>query len=412
VIDGNVTFKTCRKAPPGDHLAYTTSMGRDSGEELQVEVITSLAPLIRLQPDYVHLQAVSGNVLPFALYEWHITWCRHFLGNHDGIVDEPLFHVFRTADGACVGLVPLIRTRRRMGGIAVHSLSLLGADPAITEIRGSLVQPGFEWPVARALHQELNRRHDWNWIHWMGSTDAFGMAVGQLRQLQWEPLQPSCVLDLPPTWEQFRAGLKRNIRESLRHCYNSLKRDGHPFTVPIAADPASVRIALQRLFVLHSLRAHMTDTVAHPDRFATPFLRGFVDEVCETMADRGLVRVFQIEIAGQIVASRIGFLIGDSLYLYYSGFDPAWSRYGVMTTAVAEAIKYAIAHGLKTVNLSPGNDVSKTRWGPREVPHQAAYEAARDPRSRLVTHAYLHARSGKGIQGRLLRRLMKGRRMW
>ena len=393
-------------------MAYTASSARDSAEEVQVEVVTSLAQVMRLQPDYVHLQTVSGDVLPFAQHEWHVTWCREFLGNHDGIVDEPLFHVFRAADGACVGLVPLIRTRRHIGGIAVCSLSLLGADPAITEIRGSLVQPGFEWPVARALSQELNRRRDWNWIHWMGPGDGFSAAVGRLRQLAWEPLQPGCVLDLPPTWEQFRAGLKRNIRESLRHCYNSLKRDGHHFSLQIAADRASVRIALQRLFVLHTLRAHMTDTVAHPDRFATPLLRGFVHEVCEALADRGLVRVFQIEIAGQIVASRIGFLIGDSLYLYYSGFDPAWSRYSVMTTAVAEAIKYAIAHGLKTVNLSPGNDVSKMRWGPREVPHQTAYESAANLRSRVVTHAYLQARSGAGIQGRLLRRLMKGRRMW
>lgn len=395
-----------------DHSAYAAPSGHHCAGEIQLEVSTSLDEVTELLPDYVHLQAATGNVLPFALYEWHVTWCRHFLGSHGGIVDEPLFHVFRAADGTCVGIVPLIRTRRSVAGIAVCSLGLLGADPAITEIRGSLVQPGYEWPIARALDTAMNGGGDWDWIHWVATADDFGAAIGRLRQLRWEPLQPAFVVDLPPTWDQFRAGLRRNVRESLRHCYNSLKRDGHAFSLQIAAGGNSVRMALERLFTLHGMRARMAGTVAHPDRFASSFLRGFVHEVCEGLADRGMVRVFQIEIAGQIVAARIGFLVGDSLYLYYSGFDPAWSRYSVMTTVVAEAIKYAIAGGLRTVNLSPGDDVSKTRWGPREVSYQTAHESAGRLRSRLVGHAYLTARAGEGLQGWLLRRLMRGRRKW
>jgi hypothetical protein len=35
---------------------------------------------------------------------------------------------------------------------------------------------------------------------------------------------------------------------------------------------------------------------------------------------------------------------------------------------VAEAIKWAIEKGLKTINLSTGRDQSKLRWRPTEVP--------------------------------------------
>jgi CelD/BcsL family acetyltransferase involved in cellulose biosynthesis len=94
---------------------------------------------------------------------------------------------------------------------------------------------------------------------------------------------------------------------------------------------------------------------------------------------------------------RIGFVVGDSLYLYYSGYDPEWSRYSVMTTTVAEAIKYAIAHRLKTVNLSSGNDVSKTRWGPRELQYTSAYEQRDRLRSRLASRAYVRTHSGEGL---------------
>ena len=382
------------------------------GADLKVEVVRSLAGVAGLQPDFAHLQVLTGNTLPFALFEWQFAWCTHFLGHDSSIQDQPLFHVVRTPAGSCVAIIPLILSKRRIGGLQASSMGLLGADPAITELRTSLVQPGYEAAVAAALNDSLNTVRDWDWIHWISTVDEFSENLGRLRSLAWLPAAPSYVLDLPATWEQFRAGLKRNIRESLRHCYNSLKRDGHDFTLNIASDAPAVRKALDRLFELHALRAGMNGTVDHPNRFAGAPLRRFIHDACAALAARNVVRVFQIELAGQVVASRIGFVVGDSLYLYYSGFDPQWARYSVMTTTVAEAIKYAIQQGLRTVNLSPGTDVSKTRWGPREVPYVTAYEHSGRLRSRLVRHAYVKARSGQGIQGWLLKRLLAGRRSW
>ena len=83
-----------------------------------------------------------------------------------------------------------------------------------------------------------------------------------------------------------------------------------------------------------------------------------------------------------------------------------------MTTTVAEAIKYAIAQGLDTVNLSPAIDISKTRWSPRQVEYRSAYQQGRRLRSRLARRAYMKARSGAGLQSRLLQQLIPARRNW
>jgi hypothetical protein len=83
-----------------------------------------------------------------------------------------------------------------------------------------------------------------------------------------------------------------------------------------------------------------------------------------------------------------------------------------MTTTVAEAIKYAITSGLKTVHLSMFRDTSKTRWGPREIPYRIAYESCERLRSRLARSAYLAIRSDAGIQSKLLQRLITARRDW
>ena len=383
-----------------------------SSSELTVHVIYGLEGVAELEGDFARLQAVTGNTLPFALFEWQLAWCRHFRRQDPAVGDEPLFHVVRNREGDCVAIVPLILTRRRVGMLRIVSLGLMGADPAITEIRTSLVQPGYADSVAQALSVSLPKDSEWDWIQWTGMCDEFCAALGRRRGLEWLPVPPSYVLDLPPSWDMFRAGLKRNIRESLRHCYNSLKRDGHTFVLDVVATPDSVHAALERLFVLHALRAAMPGSIPHPNHFVAEGVRRFLHEVCGKLAARDIVRVFQLTIGGRVVASRIGFEVGDSLYLYYSGFDPEWSKYSVMTTTVAETIKYAIARGLKTINLSPGNDVSKTRWSPREVPHQIAYEHSGRLRSRLVRYAYVKARSRSGLQGWLLSRVIPGRRHW
>jgi CelD/BcsL family acetyltransferase involved in cellulose biosynthesis len=186
------------------------------------------------------------------------------------------------------------------------------------------------------------------------------------------------------------------VNSARRHCYNSLKRDGHRFEFLVIEEPEDVRRHLDRFLELHRLRANMDPAVPHPDRFASRVCRNFLYEVCERLAARGALRLFALQIGSSIVAMRLGFVAGDSLYFYYSGFDPPWARYSVMTTTVAEAIKYAMAHGLKTVNLSPTREVSKTRWRPRQVDYGSAFEFGRSLRSRLMRSAYLAAWSDSG----------------
>ena len=377
-----------------------------------IETVTTVDGIEALRPCYERLHRVTGNTLPFALHEWHLAWCRHFLNCNPRIRDEPLFYVLRDSAGTCVGIVPFVVSRRRVGLLNIVSVNLLGDDPAITELRAPIIEPGYEYLAASAVQHHLAAVGHWDWIHWTGISHAFAEALAVGGDLQRQPPLSDYVLDMAPTWEEFRLRLKRNIRESLRHCYNSLKRDNHHFELQVIEDPAEVSRGLDRFLELHIMRANFQTTVIHPNRFESRVCRDFLFEVCERLAERGAVRLFQLKIGSQVVASRIGFVVGGSLYLYYSGFDPEWSRYSVMTTTVAEAIKYAIAHGLKTVNLSPTKDISKSRWSPRQVDYQSAYEQSGRLRSRLARRAYMKARSGEGLQSWVLQHLIPARRHW
>jgi CelD/BcsL family acetyltransferase involved in cellulose biosynthesis len=206
--------------------------------------------------------------------------------------------------------------------------------------------------------------------------------------------------------------LKRNIRESIRHCYNSLKRDGHDFRMVVAQEPVAVRAAVEHVFNLHAMRAKLAGTVAHPNHFASGISRRFLQDACERLARHRIVRVFEMYVGEQLVAARIGFVIEDSMYLYYSGFDTAWSKYSVMTTTVTEMIKYAIGQGLNTVNFSPGTDVSKTRWGARAVLIAQAVQVRRSMLSQLAWAGFRRAKTGGTMPSWLGRLSRSAKKEW
>ena len=376
------------------------------------EVIVSLEGIRALTPDYEYLYRVTGNTLPFATQEWHLAWCEHLLNRSARAPQQPLFCVLRRLEGTCVAIVPLILTRRRLGPLQVAAVGLVGADPALTEIRNPLVAPGYERAAVRAVHERLATIGGWDWIQWSGVSAALAEALSLEVSPQWYQTLDDYVLDLPSAWPEFRATLRRNVRESLRHCYNSLRRDGHGFEFVVARDRVEVRWALYRFLQLHTLRANMSWGPVHPDRFASHSLQAFLYGVCDQLAARDAVRVFQLRIANAIVASRVGFVTGDSLYLYYSGFDPAWARYSVMTTTVAETLRYSIASGLKSVNLSLTGEQSKLRWHPRQVDFYSCLVHRHSVRSRLACGAYRVALSGNSAPRRLLKQLLQSRRDW
>jgi CelD/BcsL family acetyltransferase involved in cellulose biosynthesis len=252
-------------------------------------------------------------------------------------------------------------------------MRLYGINGSFTELSAPLIAYGWGGMVAEALVATLReQRRMFHWCILPGLLEGtpFEQWFAQRAEeagWSWQPPVLDYVVPLAESWDAFRGGLKRNIKESLRHCYNSLKREGHELGFEAIDDPALLPEVLDEFLRLHAVRATMDDGPAHPDHYATPQRRQFLRELAAELMPQGRLLVCRLRINGDVVASRIAMVAGDSLYLYYSGYDPAWSRYSVMTTLTAEMIKLAIARGLRSVNFSTGTDVSKTRWGPETL---------------------------------------------
>lgn len=380
---------------------------------LSVTTLTRLEELSALAPEWRGLLERAPSDVPFSRPEWMTSWWRCFQQQGALLRDELTVKVVRdAAHGRLVGVLPLMLTERpAVGPLRARALGLLGADPYITELRQPLFDPAFEVPVARALATHLLEDGRWDWITWEGLTQgsAFARTLEESMPLRWGASDTANVLSLAPSWEEFRHGLRRNIKESIRKCTNAPKRDGVELRLHVASDAGEVDEALTTFFRLHALRAGMIPGVPHPDRFADDVPRRFLREVAGRLCREGSTRVFTLLVGDRPIAARVGFLLPGCLYLYYSGFEPAYGRYSVATTLVVEAIRYAIGRGLPRLHLSMGQDVSKARWNPRLTQtHQAVWVHPRLS-SRAALGAYSWGRHSTAI-GRALGGLLPRRR--
>lgn len=329
-----------------------------------------------LAPEWEALLPHCPVRTPFTHPSWCELWWRHFAESRLLVRDTLRLLEVRDRNGVLKAVAPFVITSRpSLPWLCVRSVRLIGADPNVTELSTLICAPEDEARVVSALLDYfLERRKEWDLLN-LGDMRADGdgaRVLGNRAGVKWTGEVIDYMLALPADWETFKSSLKRNIKESLRKCYNAPQRDGLAQELRVRTTPAEIAEALERWLLLHTMRADLTDTVMHRDVFAADPPRAFLRAVMKPLTEQGLARIFELEFDGRVVASRIGFVLGDTLYLYFSGYDPAFRQYSVMTTTLAETLKWAISQGLKSINLSPGTDVSKTRWGPTEIKYRRA----------------------------------------
>ncbi|MCH8619415.1 GNAT family N-acetyltransferase [Undibacterium sp. TS12] len=346
-------------------------------------VVTTVAEFDALAAPWRLLEQQVPHLLPFQTYDWNRCWWSVFS-------DSSLFHkdelaictLYEEDQGQrrLVAVMPLTNTH-----VGLHSLFIyryvrpFGADPNLTEIRIPLALPDFNETILQQW-EDLSRQEtfgltEFQLIHTRQHAAHFLASNTAVHALD-ERAIPNYILHLQGDWQNFKSGLKRNIKESLRHCYNSLARDDIKLQHKILRGRDAVKAGLNQFYALHRQRAGARDTVEHPDYFADEKHCHFIAGLLETgFADR--VCLFCLELDGKTVALRMGFVMGDELYLYYSGYDLAYSRYSVMTTLLAEIIQWSFAQQIARVNLSVGEDVSKTRWAP-DVTDYVEYQCVKN----------------------------------
>jgi CelD/BcsL family acetyltransferase involved in cellulose biosynthesis len=329
---------------------------------------------------------------PFTSPLWIGLWWKHFRRRNPLFRDEFFCHIVRDAHGRLVAIAPLMRTYcPGLGRPRIRMVQFFGTDPSITELRGVICRPKDQEKVIKALTEHfLRHRGEWDVFRWNGlhhDPSAYNSPATCCEFLARHDL-PAYIIELPGRWDELRARVSANMRKNLRKPYEFLERDGRNFRLRIVERPDDVQAAIDRFLSLHAARSKVADMINHPNKFGRSRNRAFLVDYLRQTAERGHLRIFELEIDGVVIASRLAFLLGPDLYLYFAGYDPSWRKYSVMTILVCEMIKWAIAHGLQRVNLSTGNDQSKLRWKPIEICFHDAVQVSPSRRGRLLFPAF------------------------
>jgi len=328
---------------------------------VSVDCLSTLDELRALRPEWDDLLKEAESASIFQTWEWVTTWYEHF-----GTDKSLLVLTVRDAAGRLVGLAPF--SLSVSGGC--RFLYLLGRKVTLTEYFDATLHPDVAEVAVEAIFDAWHRRaNEWNLLR-LPVSEGDGPFIRHVRRLAagygyriYAEAREAASRPLPPSWEGFHRTLKKSMKDNVNNYVNRLRREGHDERLVIVEDPAELDVTLDTFFELHRRRAEADLGVPHLDRFATPESRRFFRAVAGRLLERGKIWPCLLYVDGTPVAAQICLLQGGRFYLYLSGYDPAWARYGVMLVLSRRCIERAIAFGYRELDLLRGVDQVKTRWG-------------------------------------------------
>jgi len=320
-------------------------------------------------------RAQEGVANPFCSPTWVLAWYRQYVPaerqvlllvtDRDRLVGVvPLYlHEF------ALGRVPLARTRP-----LARRLVTVGAGVSTPmELPPLLSAPGRARAVTRAVVRwALRAGVDWTELclareqhGWLGAEQA-GVTAGVAAFARFQQVRACVVLRLEPTWEQTRAGLGRNVKESVRRAVNRLAKDGREWRIVHRTGADLDRAAVERLLRLHAARSdYQGSWSAHHDAFAAPPTTAFMVDLVPRLGLAGEATLMELELAGEIAAVQLVLHPPGGVYVHSSGFVPDEWRLSPVTRLQVAAFEAATARGDRWVNLSPGPNEAKLRWSDR-----------------------------------------------
>ena len=164
---------------------------------------------------------------------------------------------------------------------------------------------------------------------------------------------------LADTWDGYLAGLSKKDRHELRRKFRRLESlpDWHWYCL---TDPGQVEARLSQFIEL--MRLSKPDK----DQWMTPERERFFHRITQRMAQAGMLRLFFLEMEGQVVATSLCFDYASSRLLYNSGYNPEFSYYSAGLLLDALSLRDAIEQGMEYFDFLRGSEPYKAHLGGKQ----------------------------------------------
>lgn len=306
----------------------------------------------RVSGEWAGLIAQTPHPIPFATPAWQRIWLQHFQAGRQ-------VRVLTARDGErLIGIAPLLCEGDRAEFVGHYS---------ICDYMDAVVTPGFETRFFASILGKLaadgTKTIDLRGLRATSPalaaiTDA-APAAGYAVAREDEALSPA--VELPGTWDEYLNLLSKKDRHELRRKLRRLDSAGGDVVLKVVTEPAEAATELDTLFHLMRISSH------HKEEFLDrPGMEAFFREMTSTMAAEGMLRFYFLTFDGEAVASVMNFDVGGTLYMYNSGYDPAYSHYAVGLMSKTLLIKDAIENGRHCVDFLRGDENYKYDLGGKD----------------------------------------------
>lgn len=342
-----------------------------------VQRITTWHELLAIEP---HWNALAGG-MPFRSWDWLATWWKHYgststsgargADNRElcvlAVYREPL-PTDESIANQLIGIAPWYIERTRLKG---RVLRWLGDGEVCTDHVSLVCQPHDSQQVAAQLAETLaDQFDDWDLLE-LNNVDADDLAVSQLlieldcrdcRSTK-EPADACWALDLPPTWDDYLAGVSKSHRKQLRQLERRVIESGR-VEWHRAGSAAELETAWPILVDLHQRRRK---SLGEPGCFASNSFHDFHREVAGRLLKCGQLRLSWLTLDGTPAAAE--YHVADRLatYAYQGGVDPERLAEEPGRLSTILCLKQAIDERQERFDFLRGDEPYKAHW--RATPH-------------------------------------------
>ena len=318
---------------------------------MKVTEIRAYSDFLNLQDDWERFLKGCHHTI-FSTWTWLSTWWK-FYGEK-----RRLLILLAKDDDNIVGIAPLMYSVEKMFGLHMGRISFIGTPHA--DYNDFIIRDKKEECIKLFIYYLKSIPENWHCIELNDipeNTETLSILSKTTRNLKL--IHPSPYTNLPESYEKFLRGPngKKRFTDVDRH-FKALQKI---FKVEVldCSNPESVDEGMRSLFELHQSR-WMSKGLS--GAFVSSTFQSFHLAIARSFAEKGWLGLFLLKLSGNPVAALYGFTYNSKYYLYLTGFNPKYAKYGVGSMLITSVIRESINKGLTEFDFMRGDEAYKTRW--------------------------------------------------
>ncbi len=348
--------------------------------ECAVELVSSYAGFVNLETEWNLAVERASISYPFLRHEWVRTWWDAF--STPGARLHIL--VVRSA-GAITAIAPFLRETTSMYGVPTRRIRFIQNDHTP---RTDIIVADRPDESYRAIWRALRTDRDpWDVLQlsqlpptsatrraFSACATADGCALGV-----WDG-SASPYLTLSGTWDAYLQQLPAKFRSNLRNRIARLAPLGSP-TLEVLAERGAIDAGYPDAC---RLEASGWKRDAGTAITSEPAVHRFYTMLVERGAAAGWLRLLFLTVGGQRIATSYGACFNNRLYLFKTGYDPAFATSAPFKLLTFHAIRDAYAQGLTEVDFLGDTEPWKLEWTSTIRGHDWLFIFGNTMRARLL----------------------------